>query len=36
MTQVFTLRFHRIASALPADPVVLSDATRRALGGAEV
>lgn len=35
-TQVFTLRFHRTVHALPVDPEALSDAVRRALGGAEV
>ena len=34
--QVFTLRFHRTVHALPVDPEALSDAVRRALGGAEV
>ena len=35
-TQVFTLRFHRTVHALRVDPEALSDAARKALGGAEV
>ena len=35
-TQVFTLRFHRSGSVLPADPEALSDAARTAMDGAEV